>query len=1126
MDTNIDIGMMASGIEEQEREQSEIGLGNYGDAKVITPYNEDHYPQLITVMLGANRESKGWRAQELPLCAMIGKLCRHEEGHKDGLAIVYADMVPGQRLKNSVKSICAIGLDIDTGTPVAVIDAALKKLGCTAVRYSTHSHNKRETSINKGRILKYFPNDDVVTTEMMREFCSTEEHWDEALISSIEYVREGHTEKGIVVVVSHDPMPKNRVIVPLSQKFEIAEEGRTQAEAMAKWAKVPAALAALLGVPLDRTCTDPSRLFYLPRHPKGSTSHNTSLFGGPLFDWRSLGLDGEFDALIKEFGKTGNKSKTPEGKALGNWAKNTADGFQIVEALQDHAPDRIRGPATSGKTIECPFDEDHGNSGDASDTACYAVDAADGGNELFVIKCLHDSCRDKTMLDMLGRMVKDGWFDRSVLDDPNYDVVSRDDEVKCELVPNLCELKERIAALPKNAERELWLPVLVTVEEARLMPGDLDSARTALVDHLKLKRTVLKAELAELARSKQKNGPDKKTIAKSDFLKSLMVTAFGKNFQMPDSDIGGEVRLGLVDDRPWIISSEGTPLCTPFVYDGSVVYPDREHDRGVRVRIFDTDNKVVSAEFDAALLGRSAGNEVISTLRAKGWGFSREGREFLLGYLNAKQKPGPTVYHRPGLRDGVFVLSTGDVIAPNSVENNGVELHADSQLKGQVRNGTLGDWKVAASKVFDNGDAWHLQLGVLLGFIGPVLAYLGRDSMSIFLFSKSTKSKTTIQMMAAANWAIPSVGGGGYMVKASGTPNAQEALLQVASCAVLGNDELGRLDPKVQAQYPFQVQGGLGKNRMKSDGTQQATKKWEGVAMIASAEKSLGQILAMAGESWDAGLTARLLPVDMSDNVKLQGEAWEAAKAMLANYGHSGPEFIRAMLEIGPQAIEERLADIVTELRTQTALEHRAAHNVAYVQLVAEVAAYAQLIPDDFADRRNPGCASALMAHKLWKGYLESDTPPTDPVDRALEVFISNLHSLKASDVVNFAFRHDSRYREPLAFYSVPTDGSDKAARDGEPSYYVIPTKNLATLSGNLASVKAITRALESGGYLIRPKGKRGDETVAWAYFANLGRFPMLVLDAAKVDADPDAAPDNLSSPVSEYRNIGENISP
>jgi hypothetical protein len=1099
----------------------EPGLARYEEgeafynATVKTPLDEAALTKVIVVTYGKNRRSENWEPKEEEAGWLVRRLCTHRVGKKDGPAVVLGDLVPGQRLNTAVKSLWGVALDDDTGTPTDIVDSKLKEYGRLCVRYSTHSYCKTETELTRSSLEK-FAGGRQIDRELIRDYLRTEKCWHSSIVDHVEYVGDTQRSHGFVCCITHPEMPKHRIVFLFKEPFDIGAQDCTQAEALRKWKKIPEAVAAELGLPLDKACLDACHMFYLPRHDEGRP-HDTSLFGGPLLDWRDIQLSDPFEAVADQFNKRGAKSVTPEGRALGHWSIKRAHGFQIADVIEAHASDRIRTRGAHRLEIECPFDEHHENAGSLSDSACFVVNAGMGSSPVFTCSCRHNGCRDKTNLDMLGRMIKDQWFDKSVLEDEDFNAILDEDEnargaktaPEAELVPTLAELKEEIAALSDNATSDIWRAMLVRIAEAQLKPADADVAHTALKARCKIKNKVYEAELADWKRSKKQQAkdddaepkePDETTLAMSDKLKAQMIVKFGDGFHTPDSQIGGCVRLGLIDGKPWYVSGEGTPLCTPFVYDGSVIYPDKDRDRGIRVRVLDADMNVVSAEFDAALLGRSAGNEVISALSAKNWAFTPEGREFVLRYLSATQKSGSVVYHRPGYRDGVFVLATGDVFTSNDYKGQSVELHPSKRIKGKVRGGTLDAWIAASHKVFANPEAQHLQIGVLLGLVGPMLAYLGRDSISVFLHGKSAHAKTTTQMEAAANWAAPGLLDEGFMGKASGTLNAQEAKLEEASCAVMGNDELGKLDPKVQAEYPFLVQGGLGKSRMKSDGTQQATRKWMGVVMIASAEKSLGQLLSIAGESWDAGLTARLLPIDVNDIVKLFGEAWDDANALLANFGHSGPEFIRAMLELAPEAIEQRLEVIVDSLNTKTPLEYRAARNVAYVQLAAEIAAYAGLIPQEYADRNSAECVAAVTTRKLWKGYLESDTPPTDPADRAIETLIANLNIKKGTDVVAFTDRTYSRSREALAYHSVPTDGTDSLEKD-KPGYYVIPSKHLAALAGNMASHKAIQKALQDGHYLVRPEGKRGEKTYAWAYVPKLGRFPCLVLDAAKVDS-------------------------
>lgn len=411
-----------------------VGLPRYGDAVVKAPYDESD-PQLqnpITVTVGANSKSTHWKPTTMPLGGFVAMLSQHKVGAKDGMAWVLGDMVGGMRNIKAVKSLTAVGLDIDTGMSSEAIDAELAKLGCLAIRYTTHSHMRGQIEVPKDTIGRWLekarsPVGDLTDDQTIRDFLHDFKKYEREVADTASFAGWEHTDKGIVAKIDHAPMPKNRVVLPLAKPFIIADEGQTQKDAETKWRKIPAALAAQLGgIPLDKTGSDPNRLFYLPRHAKNA-EFEIALFGGPCFDWTDLELDDPFETVAVEMSQGRSKSTTDAGKGLGRWFKRCGHGFQLADLIRDHAADRVRSDSNSKMEIECPFDDHHSNAGDPEDRACLVVNAGEGAGEFFTAKCRHDSCQERTVLDMVGKMLTEGWFAADVLDDPNYNAL--DDEV-------------------------------------------------------------------------------------------------------------------------------------------------------------------------------------------------------------------------------------------------------------------------------------------------------------------------------------------------------------------------------------------------------------------------------------------------------------------------------------------------------------------------------------------------------------------------------------------------------------------------------------------------------------------------------------------------------------------------
>lgn len=400
----------------------------YADATVYGGFTEAH-PDLsrpITVALGKRADTKRWTPSTMPTGALIAKLCQHDQGSKDGPAVVLGEMIVGPRLKTAVVQMTAIGLDLDNGTPADVIDAALERLGRLAVRYSTHSSGTTETVIPRDSLTRWSRQhaDGVdIDDDLVRQYLGTKLL--PSIAASARIVGEDHLTAGPVVVINHDPIPKHRVVVPLAAPFDLAAEGGgSHADGCKAWARIPEALAAALGVALDRACLDPSRLFYMPRHAPGA-AFSASVFGGRLLDWRDLAGDpwtAEADRLTKR-----DKGSS---HGLGRWASRRAHGFQVIAAIEAHSPERLRNQTATGWEIECPFDETHSNPGDQDDRACLAINAGDGSAERFVVTCRHGSCADRSNLDHLAKMIADGWFPGEVLDDSEFDSLASDGEAE------------------------------------------------------------------------------------------------------------------------------------------------------------------------------------------------------------------------------------------------------------------------------------------------------------------------------------------------------------------------------------------------------------------------------------------------------------------------------------------------------------------------------------------------------------------------------------------------------------------------------------------------------------------------------------------------------------------------
>ncbi|HEY1711089.1 MAG TPA: DUF927 domain-containing protein [Rhizomicrobium sp.] len=1063
-------------------------LPRYRGAVCLTPYDPEdpRYQQPMTITVGGNKESIKWRPDTMPVSTFIMRLADHREGKKDGPAFVTGDMVPGRRFKTGMKAQYAVGLDVDNGMSSESIDKVLVGLGFLAIRYTTHSHAKTQTDFKKDTIVKWAPGQEI-DDELMRRYVREEHHWDESIVATVEYTGTDHTERGIVAQITHAPMPKNRVVIPFAKPFVIEEQAATQLAAMEKWSKVPLALAEKLGIVLDKTGTDPSRLFYFPRH-----AHNRpfeiAIVGGELFDWSTLELENPFEEMVRETNKGTGKSKTDEGKALGRWSMKAAHGFQIVDVLEEHCPDRIRGNASTGVDIECPFDDSHSNAGDPEDRACFAVNAGDGNTEWFTISCRHDSCHGLTMLDMLGKMVKDGWFDRKVLDDEKYNAVASEDAPQ----PVVGENAVR-SALKKLSVESMMSEVEAVV--ALIVDSDLREgrAKVALAEIVELtggrnssfKSTTLNAMLKAAKEDKEKrrsDGPSSKSLR----LKNVLSKSLKSEFCFPPPHLG-KFSLEEVGGKIWLCQSggENNRISTPFVLAGGVVYADRGNARALRVDVMNQNNKWVSVDIHAGDLATATGVDALRKLMSAGLALTPKGKDFVTAYLMESQPNGPIVYDRAGFHDEVFICPTGEII-PKGAH---VELAREKRVQCPTTAGSYENWRVAVAAIFQLPVevAFLFQSGVLMGLAGTV-ANLAEDEFIQFgLYGETSSGKSTAEAEAVGSWCKPDIKEKGLMLSAKGTDNSQEVVFERSSGSVAVLDEFGHLPAKTQKEIVFMGQQGTGKRRLNANSEEKHARAWKGGCIVYSSERSIASRLRQEGVKAEGGLFARIFPISTDGVARLEANQFAHVEGVIRNYGWSGPEFVRALRKLGyvteRGGLKEKVRALIGKLKdtqgAENALRRRAARHLAYLWLAGLIAQEANMIPDDYD--------LEALANKLWKDALESDSGPTDPNKRALENLVDAITARKDVDIVPYGAKGDERrYREAIGYY------------DDAMGRYIIRVSKFDELCGDAISGRAFRGYLEDNGYLVR---KAGDDTRTWRGYDGLGKEAnYVVLVMAKID--------------------------
>jgi hypothetical protein len=1086
-------------------------------ARFLTPFDpeDSRYKQKFVWSIGAHKNSKSWfpDPKTPDVATMLSGLAQPTVGKKDGRSFVPGDMAKGQRLWTAIKAVHAIVLDFDKGTPSAKIDSALIKLERLALRYTTHSHGKTQTDIRVDAVTKFAPGAEI-DTDLMRRFLSEQEGWDPCVIETVEYVDIEHKTRGNMARVNHAPMEKNRVVIPLASPFVIVDEGATQREGIAKYAKVVGAMAEMLGLldALDMTCTQAFRLYHFPRHDEGM-KWDIAICGGDLFEWRTLELENPYEAIAREASRGKPKSKTAEGLTLGRWSRDHAEGFQIADLINDHCHDKNRGNASQGFHIECPHDEDHSNAGDANDRACYVVNGGEGQSPVFTIQCQHDSCRDKTNLDHLGKMLADGWFSRDVLTDDAYNPEVVDGENSGTQAVGSTEhatfdkVQQAVETLRKDSttnDKDAVLRLMSKVDLSDMERDELYQkirAKTGTGTRIVTLRNTHEAyRKEERAAARGSKGQDKLTKNVCDAL----TRSLGRLFEFPPEDYG-DFRFVMFDRKPWMARGD-KPLCTPFVLSGGTIAVDRGERHARRLYVLNAIGRWQPVDIDAGALASKNGQEMLGRLYAAGWASNEDGHDFALQYLRQSQPETQTIYHRPGNRDGCFICPTGEVL----LGETNATLANEVRLKCPATGGTFDAWRAAATDVFAMPKAWRFHAGLLLGLVGNLADLMGTDSFVVYLGGESRHGKSTTQEAAVAHWAYP------YIIKdkdkgksepglfrpANATKNSHEVFIELASGTCAAYDEIGSLGAEIQ-ELIFTVQGGVGRQRLDRNGDPRKVRTWGGTVLFLSAEIALAEILRKAKAAQRQGLSVRCISIAYDESALLPEADFRRVEEMISNFGWSGSAFVEALAEQGyvknPEKLKAEIDALIAQLPgttgTGNAYKRSAARPIGYMWAAGLIAEKAGLTPAGFDYE--------ALARRVWQDTCASDIGPTDPAERAIATLIDSIHAQRGRAIVDYENLDERGAKEIWGYFNAKHKIADADGDITNRDVYVLRSNKLGELSGGTMSDRALRAKLYEAGMLVQKKGIN-----TWSGFGSLGKGAQyVVLLASEIDSknDPDA---------------------
>lgn len=343
-------------------------------------------------------------------------LTTHEAGPKEGTCFVPATFRGPRRNKADAAQIEIAVLDCDSGHTAEDIESAVRAHGWRAIIHSTHSHLTTATRAKASHWQRFGAAD--AEAFLIREKGYLPRVAEGAMVSRTD---------GDYVMFEHQPCPKFRLVLSLSRPWRAADFADQNA-ANAKWKERIEALAAALGLSHDQSCTDSSRLFYLPRHPGDAARPPAALVieGTDCDIWSLPPAPASVAPLpTTNAGSNGGRveyvdQETGEVFDLTAWAGGAGRRFEIVKALKARSPEQFTGRVVDKVKhhIRCSNDDAHTDPG--ADGATFIVNASESDNGSFVYHCRHGHCSGVDRLHFVCKMLERGWLTPSDLAAPEF----------------------------------------------------------------------------------------------------------------------------------------------------------------------------------------------------------------------------------------------------------------------------------------------------------------------------------------------------------------------------------------------------------------------------------------------------------------------------------------------------------------------------------------------------------------------------------------------------------------------------------------------------------------------------------------------------------------------------------
>jgi len=376
-----------------------------GDVHFYGGLNDDILNREVTLSYGHSRQEKAWKPITCTVAQFILNHSTFQEGPKDGSCILQGEAVDGVRNKNTIKQLDVLMMDHDTGVTIQDYCEQAEANGIWTLIWTTHSHGKGLSTIrfNEFTSRKHDNKYKVkakseLTEDIVRAYLLEVRGYLPEIVAELAFEIK-QTGDGEVVEVQHAPMDKFRSMRILNKPYDIANHPVSVAEASQGWASVIRAVSDHLKSPqYDTSCTDVSRLMYLPRKPRKSTvDHRIIVINGDFLDLDDIPMGKSVADVADKFKALGGSSQKFETPNLLTFMAKHGAMFDAANWLLEVGEKDVKNERPEGGIhFTCPNEDGHSKP-ETDDVCCMVTNGSEGDG--FTALCRHQGCEQMSGKD-------------------------------------------------------------------------------------------------------------------------------------------------------------------------------------------------------------------------------------------------------------------------------------------------------------------------------------------------------------------------------------------------------------------------------------------------------------------------------------------------------------------------------------------------------------------------------------------------------------------------------------------------------------------------------------------------------------------------------------------------------